>query len=225
MTTVVVVIRRGSTTTVVMIARRLPAWAVMIVPMHADLDRIRRELEQRSTDELTHLLRERDEEEWIPEVFGIVTSILETRGVSTASLPAPIAAPDADTIDDHEELAAVGRFFSPAVAHACRMALEEAGIEAWILDESAGASFGVGIGIEVRVRARDLDAAREILESAPAPASDLPPDIAEAPCRHCGSTQVTQRVVDSPPGREPGDADGYGPWRYRCAACGQEWSD
>jgi hypothetical protein len=199
--------------------------------MQADLDSIRRELAQRSTEDLAVILRDRDEEEWIPEVFGIVTSILETRGVSVADAvaSAPVRAAsgeDEGNPGDDEQLAMVARFFSPAVAHACRMALEEAGIEAWVLDESAGASFGVGIGIEVRVRAQDLDAAHEILESAPAPASEMPPEVAEAPCPRCGSTQVTQTVADrdadAPPSEE---ADGYGPWHYRCAACGHEWAD
>jgi hypothetical protein len=195
--------------------------------MQADLDSIRRDLEQRSTEDLAAILHERDEEEWIPEVFGIVTSILATRGVAAADLPVPAMRPrpdDGKNSDGNDDLAAVGRFFSPAVAHACRMALEEAGIEAWIFDESAGASFGVGIGTDVRVRARDLAAAHEILESASPPASDLPPEIAEPPCPSCGSAQVTQEVVDAAEAPDA-DADGYGPWRFRCAACGHEWSD
>jgi hypothetical protein len=199
--------------------------------MQADLDSIRRDLEQRPTEELSAILRERDEDEWIPEVFGIVTSILVSRGVSAAELAAlkpasPVA--DADGEGEDEDLATVARFFSPAVAHACRMALEEAGIEAWVFDETAGASFGVGIGIEVRVRAHDLDAAHEVLESSPVPASDLPPEVAEPPCPKCGSTQVTQQVAERdevPLEERDEDEDGYGPWRYRCAACGHEWSD
>jgi Putative prokaryotic signal transducing protein len=190
--------------------------------MQADLESVRQELEQRSNEDLALILREHDEEEWIPEVFPIVESILAARGVSLANIPVAEAAGEAPVGQPEGELATVARFFSPALAHGFRMALEEAGISAWLSDESTGASFGVGVGAGVQVRAEDLDAAQQVLESAAPPASQLQSDVAETPCPKCGSTQVTQEVAVRD---EEADAGGYAPWVHRCGACGNEWED
>lgn len=133
--------------------------------MSEDTETLRIELEQKSSDELISILRNRDEEEWRPEAFAIVADILRGRGVS----PEEVAAMGPEGYDAVESAPTVtiGRFFSPAEAHALRMALEEAGIEAWVADEAGGTSFGVGVGARLQVRAADEEAAKQILEAAP----------------------------------------------------------
>jgi len=64
-------------------------------------------------------------------------------------------------------LVTVGRYFSPLEAHAHRMELEQAGLQAWVSDESMGATYGFAIGAGLRVRARDEEAALAILEPKP----------------------------------------------------------
>ncbi len=49
--------------------------------MTEDLDAVRQELEQQSTESLVSILRNRDEDEWRPEVFDIVAGVLRERGV------------------------------------------------------------------------------------------------------------------------------------------------
>jgi hypothetical protein len=50
--------------------------------VNENLQDIPREMEQRSTSELVSILRNRDEDEWRPEVFQIVATILSSRGIS-----------------------------------------------------------------------------------------------------------------------------------------------
>jgi Putative prokaryotic signal transducing protein len=140
-----------------------------------DVD-LKSRLSQFPTEELVSILRNRDEEEWKPQVFDIVASILASRGVS----PAEIAAMGPEGVDVAESAptVTVGTFFSPTEAHASRMALEEGGVSAWVVDESVGTMYGVGVGARLQVRATDEAAAREILAS-PAPAEALPPDAAD----------------------------------------------
>jgi hypothetical protein len=128
---------------------------------------LRKELEERSSEELVSILRNRDEEEWRPEVFEIVASVLKGRGISPEEIVA-LGPEDAEVVDSGPSVT-LATFFSPAEAHMSRMALEEAGIPAWIADESAGTMYGFGIGARVQVRAADEGAAREVL-SAMAPA-------------------------------------------------------
>jgi Putative prokaryotic signal transducing protein len=190
--------------------------------MSEDLEAIRRELEERPTEELASILRNRDEDEWRPEVFDIVAGILTSRGLSPAEITAQ--GPDAIDVVEGQSLVTVGRYFSPVQAHAYRMALEAAGLKSWITDEGGGGLYGVGIGARLQVRAEDEKAAREVLESDPVPASEMPAELAEQPCPRCGSQEVTQtaEVVDTPglhlerPSRA---------WRYQCGQCGHTWSD
>jgi hypothetical protein len=77
----------------------------------------------------------------------------------------------------------IANFFSPAEAHVSRMALEEAGIAAWVADEAGGTMYGVGIGARLQVRAEDEGAAREVLSAAAAPAEALPPEEEDPGCR------------------------------------------
>lgn len=99
----------------------------------------RRELEHRETDELLDILVARDEDEWRPEVFSLVETLLRERGVDVAQAlaarrqaPEPvrleIAAPEATRPVVLLELA------DEVEAGLCRMALLESGIEARLHD-------------------------------------------------------------------------------------------
>jgi hypothetical protein len=175
------------------------------------LEALRGSLEQQPTEELISILRNHDEEQWRPEVFPIVESILAARGVSPEEVEAE--GPEGKDVLESQELVAIERFFTPVEAQTHRMALEEAGIPAWVTDETISSGYGVGVGARLLVRATDVEAAQSVLEAAPVPASALPPELAEPPCPKCGSMNVTSAQED--------DRD----WRYECNACGQRWSD
>jgi hypothetical protein len=156
--------------------------------MDDDKPPLEQHLEQCSTEELIAILRDRDEDEWRPEVFALVASILKARGIAADDV---VVRPPAPTRPAEVEApATIARFFSPAEAHASRMALEEAGIPAWITDEAGGTMYGVGIGSHLQVRATDKEAALEILASAAAPAETLPAELADPSCPACGSRNV-----------------------------------
>jgi len=135
---------------------------------------VRRELDARPTEELVSILRNRDEQQWRPEVFEIVASILVTRGLSPADVVA--MGPEGVDVVEGQPLVTIGRYFNPLEAHAHRMALDEASLPAWVSDESGGAMFGVGVGSRLQVRAEDEAAARAILEAAALPPSAPPPE-------------------------------------------------
>jgi hypothetical protein len=190
--------------------------------MSEDLEAMRRELEERSTEELASILRNRDEDEWRPEAFDIVASILSARGLSPAAITAE--GPDDVAVVEGQSLVTVGRFSNPVHAHASRMALESAGLQSWVTDEAGGGLYGNVIGARLQVRAQDETAARELLDSDPVPASEMPAELAEAPCPNCGSQEVTQtaEVAEETtlqlerPSRV---------WRYQCGSCGRTWTD
>jgi putative signal transducing protein len=190
--------------------------------MSEDLEDIRRELEERPTEDLASILRNRDEDEWRPEVFDIVATILKGRGLSPAEITAQ--GPDDVEVVEGQPLVTVGRYFNPVHAHAYRMALEAAGLESWVSDEAGGGLYGNVIGARLQVRAQDEAAAREVLDADPVPASEMPAELAELPCPRCQSQEVTQtaEVVEATtlnlerPSRV---------WRYRCGSCGHTWSD
>ncbi len=145
---------------------------------------LRRALEARTTEDLSSILRERDEGEWRPEVFAIAASILEARGVSPSVAEPPVRAADSAEVPDVQPLVTVGQYFSPTEAHSHCMALEGAGLRAWVFDESAGSYLGVGIGCRLQVRAEDEAAARALLDIAVAPDSVSPVEPAEATHGH-----------------------------------------
>jgi hypothetical protein len=133
--------------------------------MNEYTETVRLELEQKSSDELISILRNRDEEEWSPEVFDVVAAMLKERGISPEEVVA--MGPEGYDAVESAPTVTIATFFSPAEAHALRMALEEAGIPAWVADEAGGTSFGVGVGARLQVRAVDEEAARQILVAAP----------------------------------------------------------
>jgi Putative prokaryotic signal transducing protein len=142
-----------------------------------DKRNLREQFEPRTTEELIAILRNHDDGEWRQGVFDVVASILKARGISPDEIVA--LGPEGYSVAELEPTQTIAHFFSPPEAHASRMALEEAGIAAWVADEAGGTMYGVGIGTRLQVRARDVRAAREVLSSALAPVEGLPPDRAE----------------------------------------------
>jgi len=129
-----------------------------------DPNELRATLEGRTTDELVSILRNRDDDEWRPEVFDLVASVLAGRGVSPTSVSA--MGPEGEDVVEQRPLATVARYFSPAEAHASRLALEAAGVEAWVVDEAMGTVYGVGVGTRLQVRVEEQARALAVLEGA-----------------------------------------------------------
>jgi hypothetical protein len=188
--------------------------------MREDIESLRNALEQKTTDELVSILRNRDEEEWRPAAFDVVASILRARGLS----PEEVAAmgPEGTDVVESEPTETIGRFFSPAEAHAARMALEEGGIAAWVTDEAGGTIYGFGIGVRLQVRARDVDAARDLLGQLTA--NGVPAEIAEPPCPACGSRNVTSEAwVEDNKSTRPRWRRTRRTWHYVCGDCREAW--
>jgi DNA-directed RNA polymerase subunit M/transcription elongation factor TFIIS len=61
-----------------------------------------------------------------------------------------------------------------------------------------------------------------ILESEPAPSSELPEEIAEPPCPKCGSRNVIETAEHIESWAEFGDSSTD--WLYHCASCGYKWA-
>ena len=53
--------------------------------------------------------------------------------------------PEGRDVTESEPTVTVATFFSPAEAHASRMALEEGGLTAWVADEAGGTMYGFGV--------------------------------------------------------------------------------
>ena len=193
--------------------------------MTEELDTVRRELEQQSTESLVSILRNRDEDEWRPEVFDIVARILHERGVSPDDVTA--LGPEAIDVVESEATVTLATFFSPAHAHACRGALENAGLKAWVVDEALGTIYAMGVGTRVQVRQQDIEAAQAILdklEDSPPSADALPPELAEPPCPRCGSVRVIPFAEMDDELVRLGPL-GFGRrWKYRCGDCDCIWS-
>jgi putative signal transducing protein len=185
-----------------------------------DSEDLATQLADLSTDELVSILRNHDEEEWRPAVFEIVASILTSRGVSTDDVAA--MGPEGRDVAESAPTVTVATFFSPPEAHASRMALEEAGIAAWVADEAVGTMYGVGIGTRLQVRASDETAAREILASPPAPSDALPAELADPACPACGSRNVAPEARVPDQAKEP-RSQGQRIWYHVCADCDETW--
>jgi Putative prokaryotic signal transducing protein len=190
--------------------------------MSESVESLRWQLEERSTADLVSILRNRDDEEWRPEVFEVVASLLRARGVSPEEAAA--LGPEGFDVVESEPTVTVAGFFSPAEAHISRMALEEAGIAAWVIDEAGGTMYGVGIGARLQVRPRDVGAAREILSAGPVSSEALPSDLAEPPCPACGSRHVAPEAwIVEGDATEGGRRLGGRKWHYVCEDCQEAW--
>jgi hypothetical protein len=153
-----------------------------------------------------------------------VASILAARGLSPAAVST--MGPEGFEVVEQRRLLTVARYFAPAEAHAARMALEAAGLQAWVMDESLGTVYGLGVGTRLQVRAEDEPAARAVLEGEPGGTAELPPELAEPPCPRCGSRDITvtsEVVEDAELRRARGGR--RRDWYYGCRACGHRWRD
>ena len=188
----------------------------------ANLDEIRQQLEPLNNEELISILRQHDEEEWRPEVFDIVESILRERGISPDEA-LETTADGQDPLDETAglDLVTLAEYPSYVDAETDRLALEAKGLKAWVFNEHDPFEGAVP-GAQLQVRSEDLNAAMAILQSELVPSSDLPPEIAEPPCPKCGSREVTEGVEIIK------DADSSLPqqvWLYHCASCSHKWSE
>ena len=191
--------------------------------MTENLKDIEREMAGRSTSELVSILRNRNQEEWRPEVFQIVATILAGRGISPGEITA-LGSEGADVVEI-QQLVTVGRYPMPWEAHSHRLALEAVGLTAWVCDEAAGTIYGAGVGARLQVRVEDEEAARAVLEDEPGPYAEMPPERADPPCPRCGSADVTDtaeatEVMPFPQASWPRNS-----WRHECRACGNSWLD
>jgi hypothetical protein len=191
--------------------------------MHDDL---REALESRTTEELVSILRNHDDEEWRPEAFELVESILAARGVSPTAVAA--LGPEGEDVVEHQKLVVVGRYFTPADAHNGRLALEGSGLKAWVVDETLGAIYGVGIGTRLLVRAEDKEAAQAVLEGEEASVvEDLPAELKPPPCPECRAqdARLSSALVVGSEGPLQGMSVRRRDWYYECRACGHHWRD
>ena len=188
-----------------------------------DFDEIRQQLNLLSDEELVSILQEHDDERWRPEVFDIVSSILKERGIS----PDEGSGHEEDFLDETAglELVAVANYTNSIDAETDRLALEAKGLKAWIFNEWAPQVVGPLNSVQLKVRTDDLTAALEILESEPAPSSDLPAEIAEPPCPKCGSRKVTEGAEIVEPSASSTRGTPHQEWLYHCASCGHKWTE
>jgi hypothetical protein len=188
---------------------------------------LRDKMERLSTEELTSILRNHDVDEWRPEAFHVAAAVLTARGVSPAEVEA--LGPEGFDVIEGEPTLTLETLTSPAHAQLLRMALEEAGITAWVVDESLGSMYGVGIGSRLQIRAKDEAAAREVLASTPAPSDALPPELAEPACPACGSRNVLPETLPSGGSEDAASSPAGAPsptrtrWRYVCSDCRETW--
>jgi hypothetical protein len=186
-----------------------------------DLEELARQLEQLATEELVAILRNRDEDEWRPEVFDVVAKILTSRGLSPREVEA--MGPEGADVAESAPTVTVATFFSPAEAHGSRMALEEAGIRAWVADEAAGTMYGFGVGARLQVRATDETIAREVLASPPAPSDALPAELSDPACPACGSRNVAPEAWVAEDQADEPLSPHRRRWHYVCSECDEAW--
>jgi hypothetical protein len=191
----------------------------------SELAELRASLEARTTEELISILRNRNADEWRPEVFDLTASILVARGVSPATVSA--MGPEGEDLVEQRPLATVARYFSPAEAHSGRMALEAAELQAWVVDQSLGTVYGVGVGTRLQVRAEDEEAARAILEGEAPATEELPAELGEPPCPQCGSANIalSSEAIEGPDVHRARGGRRQRDWYYECRACGHRWRD
>ncbi len=188
------------------------------------LDELKATLEARSTEDLVAILRERDEEEWKPEVFEIAGSILASRGVEPPT--EGVGSRVGINVVEDQPLVTLASYFSPAEAFVARAALESAGLEAWVADESTGTTYGVAVGTRLRVREEDEQSARELLEAFEEAPGVLPPELAAPPCPKCGAMGASQTSeLMMGPGASGGTFGLRRDWYYDCVACHHRWAD
>ncbi len=187
-------------------------------------EEIRRQMEQKENQELISILLEHDEDQWQPEVFDIVGSILAERGVSSGGDLKVVRERDIHAETEGLNLITVSEYFNYLEAETDRITLEGEGIKAWVFHEGDPLAEGIPPGVQLKVNAEDWKAAMERLGAEMALSTDLPDDIAEPPCPRCASRKVTENaeIVED---RASGKPSQKQQWLYHCANCGLRWSD
>jgi hypothetical protein len=137
-------------------------------------DDLRRRLEAMETEALVDVLWRHDLDEWRPEVFPIVESILDARGVDVAALLAEAERERATVPEDSPPFERVMDLPDPAVLAVAKSLLEEAGIPFFVKNEETQSLFGwgrLGTGYNVitgppvvMVDPSRADEARELLQ-------------------------------------------------------------
>ena len=185
---------------------------------------LRATLNERTTGDLISILRDRDEDEWRPEVFPIVEALLKERGIDPVS-PGPTQRDSVNVVEDRA-LVTVAEYFSPAGAHILRSALDSAGIEAWVADENTGSTYGGVVGTRVRVREEDAGAAHDLLQALEEAPPVLPPDLAAPACPKCGALGARQssELVEGSAQAET-NRGLHWCWFYDCVECKHRWRD
>lgn len=185
-------------------------------------DEMRQRLELLPDAELITILQDRDTDQWRPEVFDIVRSVLFQRGVSFDAHPS--AEDDVEWNDpgmaatSAGDLVTVAMYANPMDAETDYMALRAKGLKVWIQNR-----FSHEDNLCLQVQSEDFAAAMDILQSEPVPSSDLPEDIAEPPCPKCGSRNVMEKAevqessIDHPCAIQA--------WIYHCASCNHKWTE
>jgi hypothetical protein len=186
-----------------------------------NMDEIRQQMDLLTDDELITIIREHDEEQWRPEVFDIVASILNQRGVSQDK----DSESDEDVWDDtaNLNLMTVANYFNEADAEIDRLALEANDLKAWIVNKI---NADMATPVQLQVCKKDFAAALRILEFDPSelvPSSDLPAEIAEPPCPKCGSRKVMEQAEVAEPLETQPRPDNA--WLYHCSSCGHKWAE
>jgi hypothetical protein len=143
---------------------------------------IRLRLESRSTEELRSILQERDEEEWRPEVFPLIESILCSRRVSTRSASAEKPTP----VEAGPSRVSVGLFRHEEEAEEAKALLESEGIQVWLSHESISTSSGLEVGTNLQVEESDSEAASGLLQAFDEAQPILPSADAPGTKRHAG---------------------------------------
>jgi DNA-directed RNA polymerase subunit M/transcription elongation factor TFIIS len=188
-----------------------------------NIDEIRQQMELLKDEELISIFQEHDAEQWRPEVFDIVSAILQQRGVS----PHEDSRREEDVSDETArlDLVTVADYFNYIDAETDHLALEAKGLQSWICNESNPLTEGVPPGVQLQVRSEDFAAAMAILQSEPVPSTDLPDEIAEPPCPKCGSRKVTEGAEITEGSTDSMSLSPQQTWLYHCASCGHKWSE
>jgi hypothetical protein len=193
-------------------------------------DDLQQQLDLLNDEELLSILREHDEEEWRPEVFDIVASILRNRGVSLTSAPEDEQIILDEPVVASADLITVASYFTDVDAETDRMALEAKGISAWIFNQNVSRMIGPVGGVELKVREEDFAVAMKILDAEGGAPAEMPDEIAEQQCPKCGSREVReeQEIVESLDAHSNSSSSTRSSpkeiWLYRCGSCGHEWS-
>jgi hypothetical protein len=185
-------------------------------------DDLRVRLDARATEELQVILQELNTDEWRPEVFPIVESILRGRGAGLMSQQ-PGLAENRGVDSPRVEL---GPVMSELDGRTWLSVLESAGIPAWATEAPLNTTHGLAVGIQLCVRPEDEEEANEALSAYSDAKPILPGDIATPSCPRCGSSKTTQdSEVEEIPDVLLETRRGRWSWHFDCEGCGHRWLD